>query len=649
MVDKNLFQLGSFSTYSLWQEAIQLIDRTVLLKDSNFHFNTFIINYYDNLTQEYKEKIASEKFYNSRIKTSLFYNYKEDFFILNHLKTKSSYGIRECKFLSYPMLAIHNLIGIYLFRLVDNFLQEYINKNNNIFSYFGGNFKIQENKFFYSNYNLYYYNYYKKFIEKLHKELKSKNISKKIFFKLDIENYYNNISIANLLEQIDLHTKSSIKLEHNFNQTTKDTIFNFFKYIMSDKEGIPPIEQSTLNNFLGYLYLCFAELEIYDNLKAKYKDIFKNIKLFRYVDDIYISLEFIDDNYSSIKRIPLILDILNSIKELLYSNFNLKINNKSKWFDLSNTMQLEELKKEVKDTSLNQGGFSENELSIPDKYIKIIQIIKEIKKSMNNSELFKTISERCDFQLLNEVYDKDFQNYLNKKENKLEIIELLKNINLNLINFNPKAFIALLYQNKNGQKENITGLKNEILSLKELSLHHVEIILEILSQENYQNSKDLLIQISKNVLFEELINIYKRDFNKKDTQKMYSDLNIYNNYTLISQVIMRKTAIQKKNYALALNHLVNEFQLFCFYIDKNNNKNYKDYLLPDIKKFLNTFLSTKENIEISNIFDTRHINQISHSISEENLITSLDKEKYFSYENILERIFIKIKDKLNLT
>lgn len=65
MIDKNLFQLGSFSTYNLWKEAIQLIDKTILLKDSNFHFNTFIINYYSNLSREYKEKIASEEFYHT--------------------------------------------------------------------------------------------------------------------------------------------------------------------------------------------------------------------------------------------------------------------------------------------------------------------------------------------------------------------------------------------------------------------------------------------------------------------------------------------------------------------------------------------------------------------------------------------------------
>lgn len=643
MEDKNLFQLGSFSTYNLWKEAINLIDRTILLKDSNFHFKTLIINYYSNLTQEYKEKIVSEEFYNSKIKTSLFYNYDEDFFMLDYLKTKSFYGIRECKFLSYPMLAIHNLIGIYLFRLVDNFIQEYT--NNNIFSYFGGNFKIQENNFFYSDYNLYYYNYYKKFIKKLHEELKSNNISEKIFFKLDIENYYNNISIISLLDQIDLNIKPSIKLEYNFNQTTKDTIFNFFKYIMSDKEGMPAIEQSPLNNFLGYLYLCFAELKIYDNLKEKYKDIFKNIKFFRYVDDLYISMEFIDDNYPSNKKIPLILEILSFIRELLYFNFNLKINNKTKWFDLSNTNQLEELKKELKDTSLNQGGFSENELSPPDKYKKITQIIKAIKESISNSEVFKTINERCDFQLLNEIYDRNFQNYLNKKENKFEMMELLKNIDLNIISFNPKAFVALLY--KNSQEANITNLKNKIISLEEISLRHTEIILEILSQENYQNSEKLLIQISKNILFKEFITIYNRDYNKKDTQKMYSDLTVYNKYTLISQIIMRKFAIQKKNYALALNHLVNEFQLFCFYID-NNGKSYKEYRLPDIKKILNTFLSNEDIIKITNIFDIRNINQISHSVSEKNLITSLDKEKYFSYENNLKEIFIKIENKLNL-
>ena len=34
---------------------------------------------------------------------------------------------------------------------------------------------------------------------------------------------------------------------------------------MNEKNGVPAIEQSALNNFLGYFYLCFADIKL-DNI-----------------------------------------------------------------------------------------------------------------------------------------------------------------------------------------------------------------------------------------------------------------------------------------------------------------------------------------------------------------------------------------------
>lgn len=640
MPNKNLFQLGIFADYELWKDSIELIEKTVDLIAVNKHFNSFIMNYYKRLNINYKILIKSEGFYSQKVENALFYNYDKDFFSIKYPKSKSIFRVRDCRFLSYPMLNIHNMIGIYLLKLTYDFLNESIIKNPSIFSFYGGEFKIQENKLHYVDGGLYYYNFYKKFKKKLYNEAKGNDLENKIVLRIDIENYYDSISIKKLLENIEETIRPSKLTEHNYDETVKETIITFFEYIMEGKNGLPAVEHFAINGFIGYLYLCFAEFYIIGKLKKEYKNTIKNLKIVRYIDDIYLIIEYQEELENNIK-VNILINLLEEITEILYDKYGLKVNKKTKWFDFSNAEMIKEFKEEIKYTSQVGENYLEDEIPIPQKYEIIKNMANEIKNGILEPTSFIDATQKCDTHIFNEVYNKNMSSYLRKEESQEDLKILFNDIDLNFFKIKPKPLIALLYREEDSKNRN--KLKEKILNLNNIKINEVEIILEILSQENFENILNFLDKISQNIYFKKLVTIYNEASEKNNIEEKYTENIHYQKYTLISQIIRRKIAFQKKNYALALNHLVNEFQLICYYID-DIGMNYSKYTLENISEFLEnkTNIDSMKILKVRNIFDERHTNQISHSISEERLLKSISEQSYLNYENYLIDIIREI-------
>lgn len=640
MTNRNLFQLGIFTDYELWKDGIELIERTVNLIPTSKHFNSFFMNYYENLNLNYKILVKSEEFYSQKVENSLFYNYDKDFFCIKYPKSKSIFRVRDCRFLSYPMLNIHNMIGIYLLKLTYDFINESIKKSSNIFSFYGGEFKIQENKLYYDDGDLYYYNFYKKFKKKLYNEAKGDNLENKIVLRIDIENYYDSISIKKLLENIEETVRPSKLTEHKYNETVKETIVTFFEYLMEGKNGLPAIEHFAINGFIGYLYLCFAEFYIIGKLKKEYKDNVKNLKIIRYIDDIFLVIEYQDELEENIK-VNILINLLEEVSEILYNKYELKVNKKTKWFDFSSHEMIEEFRKEIKYTSQVGENYLEDEVPIPQKYEIIKKMANEIKQSILNPTLFIETTQKCDIHIFNEVYKKNIGNYLKKIDSQKDLKRLFNDIDLNFFKVNPKPLIALVY--KEEDSGNRDRLKEKILKLNNIKINEVEIIFEILSQENFENISNFLDKISQSIYFKKLVIIYNKASEKNKIEEKYTENIHYQKYTLISQIIRRKIAFQKKNYALALNHLVNEFQLICYYID-DIAMNYSKYTLENISAFLEnkTSIDSTKILKVRNIFDERHTNQISHSISEERLLKSISEQDYLKYEEYLVDIIKEI-------
>lgn len=636
-----------FTSFELWEKAVDIIDTTVKLSEKNKHFNTINIDYYKKLNEVYKNEVKTKNYYDKKIKNSLFYGYNNEFFSLGYLKSKTIYSARNVKFLSYPMLAIHNMVIIYLFDLLNPFYENYIKKNKRINSFYGGSFSIKDNKFNYKEDSLYYYNQYLKYKKKLYSNLKGKNLKNTVVLRIDIRDYYNSICVSRLLNYIDKYLVSSRKIEYSFDELTKKTIIDFFSYLMEERDGIPAIEQSALNNFLGYLYLCFADIKIDNIFIANYSEVINDFDIIRYVDDTYIFLEFNEKISEKEMKLKTILDIFNSLRDIYFSEFNLVINDKTKCFDLSSEDNINALKNEIKITSQNEKNFIEDDLNIEEKYKEIFYSLKEMKNKNKSIDNFFIKEDKIDISVFNEIYNKTMNNYLDKPQNKKEILEVLKNINLSEILLVPKPLLVLLYKYQNFTL--INKIKQEILELRTVKIEHVEVILEILAQENFTNCENLILKVKENQDFIKIIEYYENS-SKQDSEIKYIEL--FNDVTIVNQLIARKRAILSKKYALALNHLINEFQLYCFYLCRNLEKKkieYKYYNCLELKKdLLNNFkITTDDLIYIEKAFDKRNINQISHSVSDRKFIKNILETEYLEYEKRLEEILEKLKNQYN--
>ena len=154
-----------------------------------------------------------------------------------------------------------------------------------------------------------------------------------------------------------------------------------------------------------------------------------------------------------------------------------------------------------------------------------------------------------------------------------------------------------------------------------------------------QNRNEEQKKIINNIGNEEYRKIV--NFNRMDNKKSkYYNLSIdkYKKYSsnkeLINQIIQRRLNEEVKNWTLALNHMANEFKTICYLMCRSENmtiRKEKDFEVTDIKNY---FVSKKIDnsliIQVTNLFDRRNNNGVSHSNGKEVLET-----EYFEYKNIV--------------
>lgn len=654
--EKNYNRFKKITNFELWKKSVSIIDNIVNQAKTNKHFNTLIIDYYRKLNLEYKNKVKEEKYYESKIKSLLFYGYEKEYFSISYFKSKKVYTMRKQIFLSYPLLAIHNMIVIYLYELVNEFYLNHIQSNIRINSFYGGKFSTSNTKFEYDDKSLYYYESYIEYRKKLFEKLERKTgINYDIVIKIDIQNYYNNISVSRYLDKIDESLQTSRKKERYFDDYTKRNIIDFFSYVMEEKNGIPAIEYSALNNFLGYFYLCFADIKIHDTFITKYKDIIKDFDIIRYIDDTYIFIKFKDEDLKENEKLDIIIEILSFLREMYFLEFGLTMNDKTKCFDLSNHEHIKELKNVFKITSQVTFNYSDKNENVKEKYRKIKCTLKKVVEKGKSIDDFFYKSQNLNVSVLNDIYAKNVNKFLEKPENKQEIYQILKEMTRIEIKLNSKAILVLMF--KYGE-ELIENIKLELLQTKNLTLEDIEIILHILaiekvkvsenelklSQENSKKSEKLKERLRENINYKKIFDYYDIA-EKQDVEYNYLDGDIKN--PLIIQMIARKKAIAQKNYALALNHLVNEFQLYCFFLNKNEKKDLKNYTVNQVKEDLKKFseITISDKIIIDKVFNDRNLNQISHGVSDDKYIQNINENQYFEYEKTLKNILGKLNKK----
>jgi len=443
---KNL-QLGHFLKQDLWDLAKELLDYQINDKSKYKTYNTLNFYYFD-LIKSKTTRLSQKSYYNDRISNNLFYGLEREFYFHKYTVPKTGIGLRNYSFFSYPMQQMMYAFGLYFLRISQQFIID--NKKSKIKSFYGGDLKFNnDTKRLVLNKNTtLYYKHYNSFKSELVKETKTPE--NKVFIRLDIQNYFDNVSISKLLNLLQKNIKPSEQRIYNFDSSTIEQIEFFYRFLGNGIDNIPQSDNNIISNFISHLYLLFGDLIIEDSineLNNEY-DIINNYKIIRYVDDIYISIDFkemtiFDLDYDEDTRNGFIYQLLNRISDEFYKELNLRFNGKAELFRINSEDERKKLLDLIKKVSEDYpDAESDNTLSVPDKVNRLLGLIDQI-KSRDVSQVYKDLSKQ-EGETLKDVYDKSVLGLLSKPENIQRLEEKFRDFNFDLLRVYPQPLIILI-------------------------------------------------------------------------------------------------------------------------------------------------------------------------------------------------------------
>ncbi|WP_176528130.1 AbiA family abortive infection protein [Bacillus cereus] len=627
----NKASLGYFIDINFWKDSYKLQEKKIELMEKNLHFVTLNVNYFGRIKKSLRRLYSTKWYFESRIKNNIFYDLNNEYSIKKYALPKSIYGIRNYSFISYGLNLIHNAIGLYLLKITDDFIFNYYKKIDTIQSFYGGSIRYQNDEIKFTHDNIYYRSEYKKFRKVLTQH--TKNNAEYIVIRLDIQNYFDSLPIEKLLSYLQESIKPNDKVEHHFDENTIQEIVTFYKFIMDNKKGIPQIDNCIIAAYIGYLYLCFLDLNIDSLMKSlSYND----YRIIRYMDDIYIPFKPKDstDSGQSLKEA---VEILGRIKDNAFYDFQLNINNKTKIYNLGNQKDKEDFFKDTKNESILEfidipidDGDENSEEEKPQQTIeKIFEELERIKRGGVNLEINHS---EINQYILHKIFEKTITNLFNKSEYKSKLERLFLDFNFDLLNVSPLVLTILVMKNDTTKEKYIKYLLEKEASTSNDRL----LVMEALRQYKFKHDS-LFEKLYDDKHFKEVLALYETiNINYKrpgyfnlSIKYVYKLLN--NNPSIIKQMELRVLNEMRADYSVALNHLVNEFQSILFTLDGRGVKNYN---ATSVEEFLKAqYVDHSICIKIRNMFDRRNNNLVSHSGDENIQGTAVTKEEYTIYKD----------------
>jgi len=638
MTNHNKTQLGYFVDFSLWQDALDLLNFQIEQKKTNRHFNTFSMFYYEKLDTTCLNDAVLD-YFNIKISSSLFYGLKKEFAIHSYVIPKSGLGLRDYKFFTYPMRVIYYAVGLYILKLSQEFLTETYKKIESIDAFYGGNLNYKSEELQVNSENIYHRNFYEKFKSRIKEETKL-GYQDKVVLKLDIENYFNELSISRLLHLLSRFIKPSVQANMAYDIFTREQIICLFQFISNGKSGIPQSDNNIISNFIGYLYLVFGDLFIDDILK-NYKNNIKSHQIIRYTDDIYISMTF-KQNINQEFRGSLIHSIASQVAEVFYSQLGLKLNLKTQMYRLSEKKEKEELLKSICELSSSDEYFSTNQeddegekeevksiIEVPqDKLNKIFEELGKIKESGVEDYFIRGNSAQK--EILKEVFDKNVEKILGKPENRKEIEQIFKNFNFDLVKVRPREILIVLLKDQTATN----GFRKFCLNKTIITTGDADLIINFLCQTSFNDQKTLLYKLKQNIHMSNIVDVFLDEKLNCDNPGYYSLTcmqmkKLSEMPDVLEQTRLRILNERSTSYSVALNHLVNEIHAVCIKQQRANKKNYD---VNKVVKFLQSQGIQHETcIKIRNLFDRRNSNSVSHPGSDGSLTWEVTEAEYIEY------------------
>lgn len=612
-------QLGYFLTETYWKNAGELLDFQLSVKTGykkskgNKHFNTLSMFYYEKLEARYKQQVQNVIFFDTKVSTNLLYGLENEFAIYSYPKPKSNLGLRHYRFFTYPIRLTYYAIGLYILNITQEFITDYYRSIGRIFSRYGGDLKFDlNNGQLQLNYNSVWYKpHYKEFRNKVRNEVKNSR-GTEVVIHIDIQNYFEEISIAKLLDFISQYIKPSVQQSMRFDAITRSQLTEFFNFISNGQNGIPQMDNDVVSSYIGYLYLAFADMLIDQELMKKEHGLEK-YSIIRYMDDLYLVLTFPLKTRPAHQEIC-ISTIAARIADCLYVSLGLRLNTKTRLFWLREPKDKEALLKNLKKVSPGyQFSDDDNDNDPNQKVDEILEQLEQLKKS----SLDPTFDKRSDVddEVLKEIYDKSVNQLISSSRYQPRVSNIFSGFNFDLIVAQPREILIILLTDKKAQEK----FEEFLLQKTDLTSRDVHLILSYLCQTDFGSKKQLNLLKSESLMqpiiskFQERSSSLRKSgyFQLKDKQI----LKFVDAANVIEQIRLRVRAERRSDYSVALNHLLNEVQSICYLTDQPNiaEKKYDSGHVVDFLKRRNVPHSTL--VKIRNLFDRRNKNPVSHADS----------------------------------
>lgn len=665
---------GHFIDYSTWKEAVDLLNFQIEHKKTNKSYNNLNFQYFSKISKKVKS-VRTKAYYTSRVQNSLFYGLENEFFFEHHTVPKAGMGLRKYFFFSYPMQCLYYSIGVYLLKVSYQFKVD--SKSPNIFSYYGGDIQWTNEKLVYNKKSIYYRHYHNLFKRKV-TELSDEKEANRILVQLDIQNYFDELSISNLLRLINNYAKPSELKKYQYDELTQELIQFFFMYLHGN--NLPQSSNNIFSGYIGYLYMIFGDHIVEDVVNSvRFDKHIEEYKIVRYVDDIYLSLDLPKDEKSNSllsekDENKLIFDLLHELSDQFYYKLGLRFNSKTniyrtrkeedraalrksvnKDYQFLDVDALRKLINKVKNENKTKGQkgkpktatkqkekiskIVEDALPVPKKTSLMFEGIEALSK-LSSIDLFTSKHEEINDKL-KYAYDEGVNNYLAKPDILSKLNQLLSGIEAVHLKVATKPLMSLFLRSDEASKR----LKKIIENIDLLNTYNMEILLTYLSLTDFKSRK-VFEKLQESIHYQSIIEKFSDSNPVNNKFPGYYNLSIdqlkplIDQFSFVEQVRLRSYNEKLENYSISLNHLLNELHFVCCFLEKEDIKKYDANRVDD---FLHKqHLENSTRIKIRNLFDRRNNNAVSHPGDSERIAWGVNENEYYMYKEIVSEVLKKI-------
>ncbi len=327
--------------YQDWLNAISLMDYQFTRKNDekhpNRHFNTPSLYIIESEWETVKESLKEENYFQSFIKTGYILSNEKKAYSTLYPGKKSFGKYRNSSFLSLHLRLFYYVVGLHLCRSLPLPLQTI-----HFTSLYGGNLTFDEKgKLNLKPESVYYKNHYRSFFDSCIKLVEATQASEveinkslpevkqgyaRCVIKLDLENFYDQISLTELCGFLDQ--------EHTHKQFG---FSEFLNLVTHAKQGLPQTCNDIVASRLSCFYLHRLDNLLDEYLSGKFQN---NYYVLRYCDDLHIFIDYQEEDTLGAEQIA--YDTLSKCKNILYSNYQLKMNSKTVYYDLTKESERKE-------------------------------------------------------------------------------------------------------------------------------------------------------------------------------------------------------------------------------------------------------------------------------------------------------------------